>query len=569
MPSSPPLKVSRSLMLLILILIGSLCGLAAVAFHHLVEWASEHLIRFAQNFHGELRVALIFGIPVLAAIALTAIMRRFAPLTPGANLARVRRAYETDPSILDGRSVLFTLLLTPISLGSGAPLGPEGPTVVITSGIAKAVAERLRLSKRVIKGMIPVGTAAGIAAIFNTPITGVVFALEEILGTTSRGVLGGTIVAAVMAAVVERMLVGGKPLLAAPATAWHDVRELLGFALLGVIGGAVAGATIRVIHRVRRFDGLPPSPILRAAIGATLFAAIGFHVPSMFGVGYDTTSLFLHGGGDASSASIAFIAKLAGFIIAMSSGILGGTFAPSLFIGAALGAAVGHVAQQLLPHAYVQPGAFALVGMGAFFGGFLRCPIAAVLIVFEVTGDYGLILPLMLATALSMGVSQLFSHKSLTELQMHDEGFREHEASDDPLAGLSVADVMSRTPIAFAESTPMLDAARRVYGSRHRVFPVIDGQGRLVGILERHTIDETARDGRSDEPLSIHMVAPVSVATTLDLREAISLLAAASKDRAPVVDAEGKLVGFLSPSDVLRARVRRGGESSEAELFSE
>src|SRR5205814_460906 len=193
------------------------------------------LISAALRQHGAVRVALAVVVPAIVFAVIAVVIRRFAAPAGGANLARVRRAYGEDIALLDNRSVAATLVLTPISLGAGAPLGPEGPTVVVASGVAMWIARAARLPRKLVRSMIPVGTAAGIAAIFNTPITGVVFALEEVMGNASRDVLGGTIVAAVAAAVVERLMLGGKPILPVSPASWSDLRELIGFAAAGVV----------------------------------------------------------------------------------------------------------------------------------------------------------------------------------------------------------------------------------------------------------------------------------------------------------------------------------------------
>ena len=206
-----------------------------------------------------------------------------------------------------------------------------------------------------------------------------------------------------------------------------------------------------------------------------------------------------------------------------------------------------------LPHAHVDLGAYALVGMGAFFAGFLRCPVSAVLIVFEVTGDYGLILPLMLAVAASTSLSRALAPHSLTELQMVEEGYEERASGDDPLAGLVVADVMTRDVIALPADLQLADAARLVADSRHRLFPVLDAGRRVVGLLPRSAID----DG-SSSPVSVFMQTPLALArddeTVID---AIRRMGSCGIDRCAVVSADGRLAGFLSPSDILRARFRR------------
>ncbi len=525
---------------------GIACGLVAVAFHELVELMRTLLIGAALRQHGPAGVALVVVVPALVFTVIALVIRRFAAPAGGANLARVRRAYGENIDLLDDRSIAATLLLTPISLGAGAPLGPEGPTVVIASGVSMWIARLARLPKKFVRSMIPVGTAAGIAAIFNTPITGVVFALEEVMGNASRGLLGGTIVAAVAAAVVERLLLGGRPLLSAPTGTWGNLRELLGFAAAGVVAGAVSGGAVHAVAFLRRHLARL-RPALRAALGGLAIGAIGLFVPVIFSVGYDTTSLFLHG--QVENAGTAFIGKVVAFVLALSCGILGGVFAPSLFIGAALGATIGRIV-----HA-ADPGAYALVGMGAFFGGLLRCPISAVLIVVEVTGDYGLILPLMLAVALSTSISRAISHENLTERQMRDEGYRE-SAAGDPLAGLTVAEVMTKEIVVLPADLTLLDAARRVAGTRHRFYPVVNEERKLIGLLPSEAIESAARENALEQPLAARVQPSRLVArTTDDVRDLIRRMAREGIDRCPVVDAEEHVAGFVSPADVLRIRM--------------
>lgn len=555
--------MSRRLLLFTLVITGALCGAIAVLFHEAIELTRSVLIESALGQPSWTRVAMVIGIPTVVAGALAMVIERFAPLTGKANLARVRRAWLEDTNLVDPRSVIFTFLLTPISLGSGAPLGPEGPTVVITSGFSVWFARVLQLPRKVIRGMIPVGTAAGIAAIFNTPITGVVFALEEVMGTTSRGVLGGTIVAAVAASVVERMMVGGYPLLGVPPAAWHDVRELFGFALVGVMSGVVSGLSIPAILRLRvRLAALMPSPVVRAAAGGIMFGAIGLLVPEILGVGYDTTEVLLKGQGTLAMSASAFAAKTVVLIIALSTGIVGGVFAPSLFIGAALGAAVGQLVSIVFPAAGIQPGAYALVGMGAFFGGVLRCPIASILIVFEITRDYNLILPLMLGVAISIAISKRLAPHSLTEKQLAAEGYDEESLKRvDPLAMLKVGDVMNRDLVPPTMDMTLLDAARSVGSLRYPYFPIVDPSGRFVGVVSAESIDSAARNDELEEPVASRIEPTEMLVRENDTVDAmIRKMTELGLEHCPVLssDGEDRVVGFVSPRDILRARIREG-----------
>lgn len=543
-------SLARRFLLITLVIIGSICGVLAVAFHKFVELAYDLLIGHALARHGIQRIALIIITPAVIFALIAAAIRRFAPRAVGANLARVRMAYNENPELLGPRSILATFIATPLSLGAGAPLGPEGPIVVITSGVSAAIARMLGLPRKIVRGMIPVGVAAGIAAIFNAPITGVVFALEEVVGTADRELLGGVLIGAVAAAVVERLLLGGRALLAAPASAWHDPRELIGFALVGVVAGIVSGTSIAFAHRLKRaFARAMPSIVRRAMLAGLLVGGAGLIAPSILGVGYESVMRWLHGGGTFDETAIAFAVKSVIFVVAITGGILGGSFAPSLFIGTALGAAVGFAARDLFPHAGIDPKAYALLGMGSFFAGLLRSPIAAVLIVIEVTRDYDLVLPLMLGVSIAVAVSRRISPLSVVEQQMIDEGYVEGRESSDPLAGVKVSETMTADPIVVRENAIAGEAPRD-----HRYVPVVDAEGRLSGVVRRDALDGAS----AETPVRELIEQPMLIANADDeVIDVVARMRMAGVDRCPVIDrATRRVVGFLSPSDILRARIR-------------
>ncbi len=540
--------------------IGVVCGIVAVGFHELVELARQLLIGPALEGHGTVRTILTVVIPAAMFALLALAVRRLAPGAVGANLARVKMAYSRDIELLGPRSVVATFAATPLSLGAGAPLGPEGPIVVISSGVSMALARWLKLPRKMIRDMIPVGVAAGIAGIFNTPITGVVFALEEVLGSAERGVLGTVLVGAVSAAVVEKALLGGRPLLAAPPAVWNDARELIGFAVVGILSGVISGIAIGTSHRLKAWLArrLPSWP-LRAALAGMVIGLLGLASPQILGVGYGQVGIWLHGGGTGSAATIAFFVKTIAFVLAISAGVLGGTFAPSLFIGAALGAATGQALRVILPHATIDPRTYALLGLGAFFAGLLRSPLAAVLIAVELTHDYELIVPLMLAVSLSVAISRRISPLSVVEQQMIDEGYVEGPHREDPLAQLTVGQAMTANPIAVSAGATLLEAARTVAGTRHQWYPVVD-EGRFIAVLSRDELDRAAREGRTQELVRDHAITPRVIAIASEpITDVLLRMQLTAVDRCPVIDdvQSRRIVGFLSPSDLLRARMQR------------
>ncbi|MBI2215153.1 MAG: chloride channel protein [Acidobacteria bacterium] len=551
-------RTSQRKLLLVFIVAGVVSGIAAVLFHEWIELSRSLLFDRVFALQAVPRTLLIVTIPTVVAALLGWTVQRFAPSALGANLARVKRSYAEDVAHLDPRTLLATFALTPLSLGSGAPLGPEGPTVVVTSGLSAWVARVFGLPKRLWRGMIPVGTAAGIAAIFRTPITGVVFALEELSGTSSRSILGGTLLAAVAAAVVQQSLSSHRArILPASAADWADPRELIGFAIVGLCAGLISGAVLRYGARLRdHFRKRVPSIPFRFAIGGAAVGMLGAIEPSMLGVGYPTTSLFLTGGGSLPFAAGALATKVLGFTIAVAAGLLGGTFAPSLFIGSSLGALVGFAGTSVLPGP-INVGAYALVGMGAYFAGTLRAPIAAVLIVLELTNDYGLIVPLMLGVVLANTISHVMAPRTLEEEQLEHEGVKEHHAARDPLGGLRACDVMGGAPVTFGPATTLAEVIERTRNERHHDYPVVDADGRVLGMLSGDEIARSFRAGLFESPIA-EMLAPPPMVARMDeaLHDVLDRMAQRGAERCLVVDVEERVQGTISPSDLVRARFR-------------
>lgn len=552
-------KISRRVLLLMFIAAGLLSGVAAMLFHEWVTLSRELLLERALRTTGWVRIVTVIAIPAVTATILGYIVQRFAPSALGANLARVRRSYAQDVSHLDAKTIAATFFLTPLSLGSGAPLGPEGPTVVVTSGVSVWIAKVFKFPRKVLRGMVPVGTAAGIAAIFRTPITGVVFALEELFGTSSRSILGGTLIAAVAAAVVQQAFShDSERILPASAAFWTDTWELVGFAVVGICAGLVSGSVLRVATNLRaKFRERYPSVPLRWGIGGAAVGLLGAFSPSMLGVGYHTTSLLLRGGGSLMFDAEAFGTKTLGFLIAASAGLLGGTFAPSLFIGASLGGVVGHLAKIVISGP-VDPGAYALVGMGAYFAGTLRAPIAAVLIVLELTNDYGLIVPLMLAVALSNWISHAITEHTLEDDQLEREGFRPPPETRDPLTQILASDAMSTDVMSFTSDTPLYEVIERTRERRHRLYPVVDERRRLVGLLDGDSVVRAVRQQEIEVTVGDLMDPPLIAAREQErVHDLLERMKATGVHRCPVVDTAGVVVGFLSPSDFVRARFKQ------------
>ena len=373
------------------VIVGCLGGLAAVGFHQSIDLVAEHLLDplLARPLHQRLVLIplLLFAVGLLVGV----LMDRVVPFARGSGIPEVKTAYVFGPGAqLSLRTLVGKFVLGALSIGSGFSLGREGPTVQICAGIGAAVGKLTSQPSRIVRALISVGAAAGIAAAFNTPIAAITFAMEEVIGDLSQRLVGAIVVASVAAAVVERAMLGGKPSLFVPEYSLGSWQELFAYALLGVLAGLCAvvfvGSLLALRAYVRRQTTL--ATWMRPAIGGLLMAAIGLSLPQTFGIGYPTLSASLLGQLSWQRMATLGVGKIAATVASYGWGLSGGIFAPSLFMGAMLGGSVAH-----LVHPFAGPtpdivGSFALVGMGAFFAGAIRAPITSILIIFEMTGDY-------------------------------------------------------------------------------------------------------------------------------------------------------------------------------------
>lgn len=388
------------------LLIGVACGLAAVAFHFCIAFAERLLFQRAILAHG--RWWMVAGVLTPAAGGLLAglLLTYVVPSARGSGVPQVKVAYASQGGVVRLRDAVGKLFVASLQIGSGASLGREGPTVQICSGLASALGRFGRLSPENRRRLLPVGAAAGVAAAFNAPIAAVTFTIEEVVGNLDQTVLSGVIVAAALAAVIERSVLGTHPVFSVPQTfGLNDARSLLLYAALGLAAALVSvvftDALLFVRDRFRRQRRVPvwAQPALGGLVTGSLAVAAlyGLGTGGVNGAGYQVVEDSLSGLLPVKVLLVLCVTKLVATVFSYSSGGAGGIFAPSLFMGAMLGGAFGSLDRTVFGHGPEAMGAFALVGMGATFCGTIRAPMTSVLIIVELTSGYGLILPLMIA----------------------------------------------------------------------------------------------------------------------------------------------------------------------------
>ncbi|HEY6005504.1 MAG TPA: chloride channel protein, partial [Anaeromyxobacter sp.] len=549
------------------VVLGGLCGLAAVAFHLLIDAISELAIDRALAAPGRSWIPWTLAVPALGGLATGAALHYLVPDARGSGIPQVKAAYAGRSPPLRLRDAVGKFLLSALQIGTGSSLGREGPTVHICAGLASRVGRFAGISPKNQNRLLPVGAAAGIAAAFNAPIAAVTFTIEEVVGKLDQTVLSGVIVAAALAAIVERSVLGTSPVFSIPREYGLERVSSLGlYAVLGVVSAGLSllfsGGLLALRLRFRAAGGrlrwAHPAlgALVTGALAALALGTLGVH--GVTGGGYATLGEALAGKLPATVLIALCFLKMAATIFSYSSGGAGGIFAPALFIGGMAGGAVGALDAALLHHSTESLGAFALVGMGAVFAGIVRAPITSVLIIIEMTGGYSLILPLMIANMLAYGIARHYRPTPIYEALLEQDGIHlQRRALDDALEGVPLREVpMDTSPHASFE--PSATHAQLVEAlaskGRQEIFPVLDGE-RLLGIITLADLISIASQPHLDGIANAAdvMRPPVALRQDDDLRTAFEAMLAEGVRELPAVDAAGRIVGFVDETSIAHA----------------
>lgn len=428
----------RQRLLALTILAGGLCGLAAVAFHISIGLLEKLLINRANAAAGHSWIFWTILTPGLGGLVVGLGLMYWSPAAAGSGIPQVKVAFTLRSGLVSVRETIAKFVLCALQIGSGASLGLEGPTVQICAGVSSMLARAARLGPEFSRRMTPVGMAAAIAAAFNAPIAAITFTLEELIGDLDQTMLSGVIVAAALAAVVEHSILGTTPVFhVSRAYVFANASSLIWYALLGILAAVVSvmftDSLLWVRARFKAFTAFPrwAHPAL-GGLATGALAVVGFelyHLNGIAGDPYKTLELALTGTMPAVFMVMFCVLKLLATVCSYSSGGSGGIFAPSLFMGAMLGGSVGYLDVIVFHHSADAIGAFAVVGMGAVFAGIVRAPMTSVLIVFEMTGSYGLVLPLMIANMSAFALARYWRKVPVYEALLAQDGIYLHHGS--------------------------------------------------------------------------------------------------------------------------------------------
>ena len=561
---------------LLALLVGLGAGLGAVGFRYMIlgftELFSGHRDYSASGHAPNPLVPSLGGwfvlaAPVLGGLLYGPLVSRFAPEARGHGVPEVMYAVHCRGGRMRPQVPVVKSLASAICIGSGGSVGREGPIVQIGSALGSVLGQVLRLPESELRLLVGCGAAGGIAATFNAPIAGVLFALELILRDFQTSSFGLVVLASVTADAVGRAAFGSQPFLSLPSFQLGSPAELLLYAGLGVAAAGVGAAFVRVLYGgedlADRLWATRPD-WLRPAVGGVLLGGLLLAAPQMYGVGYPVLEDAVAGHYVVVALLGLLVAKVLATSLTMWIGGSGGVFAPSLFMGAMLGSAYGSLVHGLAPGLAAAAGAYGLVGMGAVFAAAARAPMTGVIMIFELTGDYRIILPLMIAVVVATALAGRLSPDTIYTLKLRRRGVEIDRPAAAGLMGLiTIAEAMEPAPEALAGDEPLGELIGRFAQAGGGTLPVLDERGRLLGVLDAGDVERAADDGR--ERLRAHdlLRAAPELRAVDSLERGIEAMAGSDEDGVPVLDAEGgELVGWLSHRGLLRAydarRARHG-----------
>jgi chloride channel protein, CIC family len=403
-----------NLFLLLAIIIGMFSGMAVVCFRITIEWIRLGLLGSSlAPPHWRILLA-----PAGAGLVVAFLVQKYFTAARGSGVNQTKAAVYIFDGYVPFRTVIGKFLTCSLAIGSGHSLGPEDPSLQMGAGIASMLGRHLKLSRDKLRLIAPVGAAAGLAAAFHAPLSAVLFVIEEVIGTWSASALGAIVLSAVSAAVVMRSFLGGEPMFRVPSYTLGHPAELLSYAVLGVVSGVLSLAFTKIIAYFRpKLRALPEwTWYIQPAAAGLLIGFIGLRFPQATGTGYVYIDQALHSQYTWQILAVLGFAKILTTSLSFVSGTPGGMFAPTLFIGAMIGGAIGGLEHHFFPQVSAAVGPFALVGMGTFFAGFMRVPITSVFMVVETTGSYSIVLPVMISNTIAYLISRAYQDVALFDL---------------------------------------------------------------------------------------------------------------------------------------------------------
>ncbi|MGB5750023.1 MAG: chloride channel protein [Desulfobacterales bacterium] len=553
----------HNIMAVLAVVVGLAGGFGAVGFRYLINFfqnlaygSSEELLNVVLALPWYLKV----WVPAAGGLVVGPLVYFFAREAKGHGVPEVMEAVALKGGVIRKRVVFVKILASAISISTGGSVGREGPIVQIGSAIGSALGQMLKVSQDRMRTLVGCGAAAGIAATFNAPIAGAMFALEVVLGEFGLATFSPIVISSVMATAVSRAFLGDIPAFIVPAYELVSVWEFPLYLVLGIFCAVVGVTFTKVLYRVEDlFDDFKFPEYLKAIVGGIILGAGGLFFPQVLGVGYGAIDLALMQELAWWLFLVLVVVKILATSITIGSGGSGGIFAPSLFMGVMAGGFFGSVVHQLFPTLTASPGAYSIVGMGALVSATTHGPLAAILILFEMTGNYKIILPLMLSCIVATIFAGQLMKESIYTLKLIRRGIDIREGKEvNVLKSMFVRDVMNRGVETIAEGSALAEMTDKISKSKYNSFPVLDSENKLAGILSFNDYSEAIFDEDLKDLVVAKDLMSENIVTVLaddDLYTALGKISHKDFSTMPVVSSDdpADLVGIVTRRDIIGA----------------
>ncbi|NIO03889.1 MAG: CBS domain-containing protein [Proteobacteria bacterium] len=549
--------------IILAIFVGILGGFGAIGFRLLIQTLQNFFYRSGTDLLEAVRSISWHWrilVPTVGGAVVGPLIFFFAREAKGHGVPEVMEAVAMRSGLIRKRVVIVKSLASAISIGTGGSVGREGPIVQIGSAIGSTLGQILRVSGNRMRNLVGCGAAAGIAATFNAPIAGAIFALEVILGEFTIGTFGPIVLSSVMATVVSRAFLGNYPAFDVPKYNLVSIWEIPAYLIMGILAGFVALLFTKSLYKAEDlWDDLKFPEYLKPALGGLTIGCLALFFPHILGVGYESITLALLGKLSWFLLLALVLVKIAATSLTIGSGGSGGIFAPSLFIGAMMGGIYGLVVHNLFPSVTASSGAYSLVGMGAIVAGTTHAPITAILILFELTDDYRIILPLMLACIISTVTASQLKRESIYTMKLVRRGIDVRAGREvSILKSMLVKDFMLRNIVPISEHLSLNDLLHLIKEGTSSYFPVLNSKEELVGILSLRDIRPVLlEEGLMDLVIAKDIMTEAVITLTSDqsLYDAMEKFGSKDIDQLPVVDTKNpkKVLGMLKRTEVIAA----------------
>jgi len=546
------------------VLIGVLSGGANMLFRTTLEFCKEMILhngfKILEIDRGGFNRVFIPLIPAVGALLLIPLSYRFPGEVNGYGFPSFLEKVNLKDGIFKFRTIVLKIIAPSLTIGSGGSAGVEGPIAQIGGSIGSLIGQLFRVSGNRMKLLIAAGAAGGIAATFNAPIAGVMFATEIVLlGNFELTSFGVIVISAGMATAVSRIYYGSNPAFLVPQYDIQGIYETPFYLFLGLFVGYVAVFYIKIFYWVKDwFQSLRLSPYLKPVLGALIIGCIGIFFPQILSDGYEYIEEAFHGNMVFSLMFVLIFLKIFATSITLGSGGAGGVFAPALFIGAMTGGAFGAFVHKLFPTITSSPGAYAMVGVGAFLSAVTHAPLTGMFLLLEMTGNYRIIVPIMFATTIGIFVAQRLFKDSIDTYELSRKGIDMHAGREATiLSTIMVRDVMKRDFITVRDKVNLKEFLDLIInGGGGFYYPVVDSKGEMVGIISMQDVRKVLFEERIKEIVTVGELATEDVLTLYpddNLMTALRYFADMDIEEIPVVSRENpkKVIGMLRRGDVI------------------